>query len=396
MTLFYLQLRDFHEPLSLNHLVESLLRHCADTGMSVNIIGYKQKTNPEEGSIPACRNINEAKILNRRYPKKSSFFTRYLYECWLVIRAAFSAKLWNASDVCLAYSFPSTFLYIWLAKSIFRKKAVFWVQDVWPDNAVEIGVMGKNSIPYKFFSTLEKSAYRKADVVVTISEDIQQRLMGYGIPASKLKVVHNWGYDDSYAFIPWEKNQFVKFAGLSNKIFYAVYAGNIGAVQNVELITGAAALLTNRANIRFLIIGSGISLDAVKKKAEGLDNITFFPMQPPEMAYHIYSAATVNLIPLRKGIIFTALPSKTAVLLACGRPVIASLDADSHYASLIRNYGAGQITDPEDPKALADAIIRLADTSAKIDIERKGRKCFEEQFSRKAAFERFDGIFQGL
>jgi glycosyltransferase involved in cell wall biosynthesis len=396
LTIFYLQLRDFHEPLSLNHLLESLLNHCVESGISVNIIGYKQKTSPEKGAIPVSKNIANAKILNRRYQNKSSFFSRYLYECWLVIRAAFFPKLWKESDICLAYSFPSTFLYVWLAKVIYKKKAVFWVQDLWPDNAVEIGAMKKNSVPYRLFSALEKYAYRKADMVVTISEDIQQRLLDYGIPDSKVKVIHNWGYDDSYACIPWEENQFVTLAGLSDSIFYAVYAGNIGAVQNVELIVEAAALLTNRRDIRFLVIGSGLALDEVKKKAEGLDNVTFYPMQPPELAYHIYSAASVNLIPLKKGIIFTALPSKTAVLLACGKPVIACLDADSHYASLILRYGIGQITDPEDPKALAGAITRLTDTGEDKGIGEKVRKCFEEQFSKKAAFERFDAIFREL
>jgi glycosyltransferase involved in cell wall biosynthesis len=243
---------------------------------------------------------------------------------------------------------------------------------------------------------LEKYAYRKADVIVTISEDIQQRLLGYGIPESNVKVVHNWGYGDSQISIPWEENQFVKLAGLSDCIFYAVYAGNIGAVQNVELIVDAAALLTYRQDIRILIIGSGLTLDGIKEKAKGLDNVMFFPMQRPELAYHIYSAAGVNLIPLKKGIIYTALPSKTAVLLACGRPVIASLDTDSHYASLIRKYGIGQVTGPEDPKALADAISRMADMNEEKDIGEKVRKCFEEQFSRKIAFEHFDMIFKGL
>ena len=400
LTIFYLQLRDFHEPLSLNHLLESLLNHCIDTGKSVNIIGYKQHGNPEKGAVPVDTNIVKAKILNRRYPKKSSFLTRYLYECWLVIRAAFHPKLWKESDICLAYSFPSTFLYIWLAKVFFRKKAVFWVQDVWPDNAVEIGAMRKNSIPYRFFSMLEKNAYRRADMVVTISEDIQQKLLGYGIPEAKLKVIHNWGYDDSRIFIPWEENQFVKLAGLSTGTFYAVYAGNIGAVQNVELIVETAALLVNRQDIRFLIVGSGFALDAVKEKAEGLDNIAFFPMQPPELASHIYSAASVNLIPLKKGIIFTALPSKTAVLLACGRSVIASLDADSHYAQLVLRYDIGQVTDPENPEALACAIEQLADADPGkkgIDIiAERTRKCYDEQFSMKTAFERFDAIFREL
>ena len=396
LTVFYLQMRDFHESLSLNHLVKSLLLNCTDNGLSVNIIGYKQKNSPEEGAIPLSGDAAHAKILDRRYQKKSSFLSRYIYECWLVIRAGFHPKLWKASDVCLAYSFPSTFLYIWMAKAIFRKKAIFWIQDLWPENAVEAGVLRRGSIPYKVFSLLEKRAYRQADVIVPISEDIANRLTEYGIPESKINVIHNWGYDDTTPSVSWKENCFVKYANLCEDTFHAVYAGNIGAVQNVELVVESAALLKQRTDIRFLIVGDGVALNAIIEKAEGLKNVSFFPMQPPSMARHIYCAASVNLIPLRKGIVFTALPSKTAILLACGRPVIASLDIDSHYASLLQKYGVGPITDPKDARALADAVASIADSADTNYTEENVRKCFEEQFSQKTAFERFDKIFKTM
>ena len=389
-------MRDFHESLSLNHLIKSILLNCLQKGLSLNIIGYKQSNNPKEGAIPVDIGVARTMILNRKYQGKSHFLRRYLYECWLVVRAAFHAKLWKESDICLAYSFPSSFIYLWVAKTIFRKKTIFWIQDLWPDNAVESGIIRKGSVPYKLFFAMEKLAYRKSDVIIPISEDIQQRLLDYGVPETKLNVIHNWGYDDSVQTIPWNENRFAVQAGLSEDIFYAIYAGNVGAVQNVELVISAAELLMERTDIRFLIVGDGVSLSAVKKKAEGLSNITFFPMQPPELARHVYSAASVNIVPLRKGIIYTALPSKTPVLLSCGRPVVASLDLDSHYASLLQKYGIGPVTPPEDAQALANAITHIADTADATGIAENAKICFEDQFSQKTAFRKFNDIFRRL
>jgi glycosyltransferase involved in cell wall biosynthesis len=310
----------------------------------------------------------------------------------LVVRAALHPKLWKASDVCLVHTFPSSFLYGGFAKVIVRKRTIDWIQDLWPENAAEIGVLKRGGATYRLFSALEKHAYRRADALVPISEDIEQRLIGLGADKSKLTVVHNWGYGDDAQDIPWEENEFVKYAGLSKETFYPIYSGNIGAIQNVEIIVEAASLLTHREDIHFFIIGEGVSVDAVKEKARGLENVTFYPFLPPDMPYHTYSAASVNLIPLRKGIIYASLPSKTGVLLACGRPVIACVDTDSHYATLLRDYGAGTVIDPEDAQGLADAIEGMADSDRENAVADNVRNCFKEQFSQKAAYEKLDRI----
>ena len=393
MHILYLQLRDFHVVSGLRHLLESLFEHCVEKGILVNIIGYKQKTSPIDGAFVSGIDGVETRIFYRSYQNKSSFVYRYLYECWLIIRVALRPKLWRPSSVCLAHAFPSSFLLIWLAKNVFRKKVVFWVQDLWPENAVQVGALARKSLAYRFFFTLEKMAYRKSDIIVPISEDIEQKLLGYGVPQSKLKVIHNWGYNDCSVSIPWEDNKFVSLANLSADVFYAIYAGAIGPPQNVELIVDAASLLIERADIRFIIVGEGLSLNSVKEKAERLDNIAFYPLQPPDTAYHIYSAASVNLITLREGMVFTALPSKTAILLACGKPVIACIDTDSCYAQLLINYGVGPVVNPTDANELASAIVDMADM---VRCNRSTRenvlKCFEEQFSRRISLERFTNI----
>jgi len=393
-TLFYLQMRSFHEAPGWEHFLGSLFRHLTSEGMSMRILCYKQKKASQEASTVSGSDMIQAKILNRRY--QSNFFVRYLYECWLVIRAALHPKFWRESDYCLAHSFPSTFLCIWLTKVIFRKKVVYWIQDLWPENAVEIGALRRGSLPHKFFARMEQYACRKADVIVTISEDIRQRLIECGVAESKIQIVHNWSYSDDEVSIPWEENRFVELADLSRDTFYAVYAGAVGAPQNLELVVDAAALLADRTDIRFFIIGDGISVDAIKERARTLDNITFFPLQPSNVAKHIYSAASVNLITLKKGVVFTALPSKTATILACGRPSIVCVDTDSQYAALIRKYGVGHVTSPTDPGALADVIAQMASVEEDPDTRGKVRKCFEEQFSQKAAFERFSEIFDAI
>lgn len=106
------------------------------------------------------------------------------------------------------------------------------------------------------------------------------------------------------------------------------------------------------------------------------------PMQPSELATHIYSMADVNLIPLVKGGIKTALPSKTGVCLSCGRPIVACVDADALFAKAVLAEGAGYVVEPDDSKGLSDLLLRLAEKDREESCE-GAYGCFQRLFRRK-------------
>ena len=70
-------------------------------------------------------------------------------------------------------------------------------------------------------------------------DDMKDFIVTKGVDDQKIEVIYNWGYSDEVVNIPWEQNKFVQKYDLE-KDFYAVYAGNIGKMQNVELIVRAA------------------------------------------------------------------------------------------------------------------------------------------------------------
>jgi len=127
-TIFYLQMRSFHKTSGWEHFIGTLFHHLASVDMSVRIVCYKERHNPKENSTLCESDKIKTKILNRRY--QSSFILRYLYECWLVIRAGFMPKFWRESDYVLVHSFPSSFLCIWFAKVIYRKKVTELSLDI--------------------------------------------------------------------------------------------------------------------------------------------------------------------------------------------------------------------------------------------------------------------------
>lgn len=260
-------------------------------------------------------------------------------------------------------------------------RIVSMLQDVWPDNAVQSGLIRENSLIYRFFALWQKPVYRHSHKLICISDDMKAFIASKGVPADKIGVIYNWGYSDETVNIPWEENAFVKKYALSADCFYAIYAGNIGRMQNVELILKAAQHLKIAQKIRFLIIGEGARYEAIRQMAAdmALSNVEFLPFQPPELATSIYSAAGVNLIPLVPGGVQTALPSKTGVCLSCGQPAAFCFGKDCRFAELVAGFGAGACVSGEDPRELAEAIREAAQTPAK----EKRYELFREKFIRQ-------------
>ena len=120
---------------------------------------------------------------------------------------------------------------------------VSMLQDVWPDNAVASGLISQGGLIYNFFEGWQKKVYKKSDKLICISDDMKKFIANKGVPLEKISVIYNWGYTDEAVDIAWEDNKFVRKYALSKDIFYAVYAGNIGRMQNVELIVRAAEKL---------------------------------------------------------------------------------------------------------------------------------------------------------
>ena len=140
-----------------------------------------------------------------------------------------------------------------------------------------------------------------------------------------------------------------------------VYAGNIGVMQNVDIIIEAAKLMKDDNDVWFHIIGNGVYREKLELRASeyGIKNISFWPMQPPELAPVIYSAADVNVIPLIKDVYKTALPSKTATCLACQKPIIFAIGMDSKFGQKCMKEAGCSVVESDHPDELVEAIQKI-------------------------------------
>jgi|LGOV01.1.fsa_nt_gb colanic acid biosynthesis glycosyl transferase WcaI len=349
----------FDAPGPSIHLVKTMIEETLKEGFDVHII--EKHTTGQNSDIPSTlsqyKNITYD-IVPIKQVKKNHFFRRYLTDIKYTFSSFKYYKKHKDVDVVFVQSCNIAFFPILLLKLFLKKPIVYNVQDIWPINALQVGILNEKSIVYKGLRILQKNAYKMSDKIITISEDMKKTLIEENVADDKIEVIHNWSYSDEYYQIVNSDNKFIKINNIDIVKYKVVYAGNIGAVQNVDIIIKAAEILKEEAGIHFHIIGDGVQknkyLEYVKNYE--IDNITFYPMQSPEIAPHVYAMADINVIPLCRGIVRTALPSKTAICLSCGKPIIACVDTESEYGKLIGSCDKCSVISTNDPNALAECI----------------------------------------
>ena len=279
----------------------------------------------------------------------------------------------------------------WLAAASRRAPFVFNIQDVFPDVAVELGAI-TNPRVIAAASWLERFLYRRADAVTVLSEDLRDNVAGKlrGRRPERVEVIPN--FVDTERIAPAEReNSYRAEYGLSGRTV-VMYAGNVGLSQSLDLVVDAARRHRDREDLVFVINGGGSALDGLRESAADLDNLRFVPMQPRERLAEVLAAGDLHLVPLRTGLARSSVPSKLYSILAAGRPVLASVDADTEVATTIERAGAGVSVLPEDPDAFCAALDGLlADPDRLDEMGAAGRRFVEGWVSPAAvgaAYER--------
>lgn len=237
---------------------------------------------------------------------------------------------------------------------------VFEVRDLWPQTLIDLGRIGAKSFPARVMRALERWLYRRADRIVTLLPRAVDYIAPLGIPAQKVVWIPNGVELASYpAPAP---------AGdVPGKPFTLMYFGAHGQANGLENVLRAMALVQARGayNIRLRLIGDGpakAGLDALATQL-GLRNVLFEPSVRKAEIPVLATAANAFVFNLMSAPVFKygISSNKLFDFLAARRPIIFCCDAVNNP---VMDADAGITVSPENPQALADAIVTLAEMPA--------------------------------
>jgi colanic acid biosynthesis glycosyl transferase WcaI len=179
--------------------------------------------------------------------------------------------------------------------------------------------------------------------------------------------------------------------------FVVSHAGNLGYVYDVETLIDAAALLRDRSDILFLVVGDGVAKPPLVAQATrlGLSNVQFLPFQPTHELPALRATSDTQVSLYRSGSARYSMPSKLYEIMASGRPLLASADPDSDVARLVAETGCGLLVPPGDPRALADAVLRLRNDPALAGrLASAGRAAAEASYSRDVVVDAYERLLR--
>jgi GDP-L-fucose synthase len=277
-----------------------------------------------------------------------------------------------------------------------RCRLVVYLQDIYPDVAIAVGKVRDGW----FTRLLRRSlfaVYRRADRVIVLGEDMRALLTDGGIPDERITSLPNWVDTTRIVPIPL-RNLFRQRERLEDK-FVVMYSGNMGLCQNLDEILETAALLSERKNIEFVMIGGGASKGRLEEAARNrkLANVRFLPYQPLAELAHSLSAADVHLVPLDPRVTGCLVPSKLYGILAAGVPALVIADERSEASRVVRESETGRVVAPGRPEELADTIRWCADHARERKVMgRRARRLAEREYDRRRTTARFAALLEDV
>jgi glycosyltransferase involved in cell wall biosynthesis len=313
--------------------------------------------------------------------------------CWAILFLMPSAARFDATFV-FAPSPATVGIPGALARWRFKAPMIYWALDLWPETLVAVGAVKEGPI-LAVAQRVMRWIYRHCDLVLVQSRGFFSQIECLGVSRAKLRYFPNWG--EAVFEAPPLDSDSALLNGLPDG-FRVLFAGSIGASQDLPAILDAAACLKGKGEVHWVIVGDGRMAPWAQEEAlrRGLsDVVTFVGQKPLETMPSYFAACDALLVSLRREPVFAlTVPGKLQSYLASGKPILAMLDGEG--AKLVAEANAGFACAAGDSAALAACVERLLQLSAdeRKRLGENGRKYFLANFARDRVFDLLDACLK--
>ena len=321
-----------------------------------------------------------------------SYHASFLGRLWAYFSFTFSS-IWGGTwlvkgkyDVIVVTSPP---LFVGITAIVLswwrRTPFVFEVRDLWPESAIDTGVLSKKLI-IKFAYWFEGFVYKKAKLINVLTPAFREVLITKkNIPAAKIIFIPN-AADFALSeevMTGFDATAFRREHDLGDK-FVITYVGAHGVANHLVQVLDTAELLQD-TNVLFQLIGDGMQKKELVTEAErrGLTNVRFITFVPKKVVFKYILASDMGASVLKKVDTFkTIYSNKTFDYFSCQKPVLMVIDGVSR--ELVEKADAGIFVEPENPADFAQKIRFYLKKPEILKQQGKNGYCYvREHFDRE-------------
>ena len=280
-----------------------------------------------------------------------------------------------------------------LAKKL-GARLVFEVRDIWPLSLVEIGGQSTRHPLVRWMQYVEDRAYRVSDAVVSNLPNAVEHMESRGMDRVKFNWIPNgFSLDEIENTEPLSDD--VQRQLPAGK-FIVGYTGSIGKANSLDTMVEAAAKLRDHKNLAFVIVGHGQERDRIVRKIDdlGLTNITVIGTIPKRQVQSVLAHFDACYIGLTRDPLFRfgVSPNKLFDYLISSKPILYGIDSGNYRP--VEQIGAGFNVAPEDPDALADAVLKLMRLTPeeRAQMGERGRRVALEDYEYDKLAKKMEGV----
>jgi glycosyltransferase involved in cell wall biosynthesis len=286
----------------------------------------------------------------------------------------------------------------YLANLVFGLSYVCLIYDLYPDVAIQLGVVNETHAISRLWRWINRQVWRRADGIIVLSSCMKERVITHCPEiAQKVSVIHSWANPE--VICPMDKQQ--NWFALKHQLvepFTVLYSGNMGRCHDAQTIVEAIQELKDEP-IRFVFIGGGAKRIQIINgiTALGLTNCLFLPYQDKADLPYSLTACDLSLVSVSPEAEGLVAPSKLYSALAAQRPVAAICDRHSYLTALIRDAECGATFTSGDSSGLANFIRTLKDNPDRAkQMGYHGRQYLQRHFTPEFIAQQYHRVlFEG-
>jgi colanic acid biosynthesis glycosyl transferase WcaI len=393
----------FPDHSATSQILSDLAFHLAETGRDVHIVTGTQIYDDPKASLPdreTIANVTVHRVASTKFGRGALAGRAIDYLSFYRSVRACLMQIARSGDIIVAKTDPP--LTSVVALSAARGTGahlVNWLQDIYPETAVELGVPLIRGPVAKLLAALRDRSLRSAVATVVAGELMGRKVQTLGTAPERIHVIPNWCNDEEIVPIASPSNSLRQQWGLAGKFVFG-YSGNLGRAHEFETVLAAAERLQDDPQFVFLMIGGGkrfADLTRITKERRLGSLFRFMPYQDRTLLPYslgVPDAHWLSLSPKLEGLI---VPSKFYGIAAAGKPIVAIADPGGELGRVVQQYRCGFVITPGDADALVGALQTMArepDSVAAMGV--RARQMLETQFTRRQGLQRWRDLLDRL
>lgn len=272
-------------------------------------------------------------------------------------------------------------------------KTYLLLKDIFPQNAVDIGLMSKIGIKgfiYRYFRRKEKKLYDVSDRIGCMSNANVDYVLKHNpnVTSKKISVCPNSIEVIDKSISNQDKDLIRKKYGIPLEKTVFVYGGNLGKPQDIPFVIKCIQKSQDIEEAYFVIAGDGSEYDLLKQFVDRntYDNAKLIRMLPKEEYNNLVAACDVGLIFLDHHFTIPNFPSRLLSYMQAKLPVLACTDSNTDIGRVIIDGGFGWWCGSDD----IECFTQCVNNALNSDLDKQGNNAYrylKEHYNVKSTVE---------